>query len=524
MPTKCRPLVSVIISAILMLLACIPSLSLAGTDPADWGIHKIWGSYAVDSMPQVRGGYITPEWIDVNPAPGEFDFTEIDNALERYASLGKPLTVAIRGSFKPDFLFDEVPYHPQRLGLGVHDEKGSLQYWHPTYMQRYKELLTAFNNHLRASPNRDSVYSIRLNLNALGTEHSGVEERYRPQNQWTIPPGVTFVPYSDTVNEEYKRFVAQSYYDLLVPDFLVFVRTIVLISDDNNLPAVVENAIEQGTMGLVHTSSLPEPTSRSTERKYLKHIEFGRQGDTPVYAEPYSSSTKGSRGEQPPPQWNYWRILSDLHAGVTFISVYGSDLERHVDAEYDAAFEFGNRYAGFQTRSAAEFSPGAWVALREGDQYLLGDYTFLMSRMSGDANDVLETVGPDWQRHGAWARRVPAGGLMRFQVEDRLARHIESENIRLRITYFNSGNPKFGIEVPGSASQTIDGGGSGVWRTVEVDVPAAGMSGNQGADITIRAITSVTLHMVEIVRADVALPPVDRTTVSPKPVSGFSGQ
>lgn len=496
-------------------LCLVPFAAYSEVDPADWGVHKIWGSYAVDSIPRVKGGYIMPEWKDINPARNEFDFSIIDDELERYADLGKPVSIAVRGKYKPDFLFSEVPYHPEKIGVGVHDAQGTLQYWHPTYRQRYRELLDALANHLRSSRHRDLVYSVRMNLNALGTEHSGVEDQYRSQSQWTVPDGVSFVPYSDAENSDYKRFVAQTYHDLFVPDFLVFVRTIVIAGSDDILPDAVLQAVSQGTMGLLHTTSVPEPTSASTERKYLSHIEYGRQGDTPIYAEPYSSSTKGSRGDQPPAQWNYWRILSDLHAGVSYISVYGTDLERYVEAEFDAAFVFANRYAGLQTRQTTIFSPGAWVALRQGDEYLLGDYTFLMSRMSGDASTALRNVGPEWQRFGAWARRVPSGGRMRFQVEDGFADAIAGEDVRVRITYLASGSPRFSLETAGGTTQDFNGQATGTWKTVEVEVSAAPMAGNQGADITINAQTDVTLHMVELVRSNA--PDVDLDVTRPRP-------
>jgi hypothetical protein len=263
----------------------------------------------------------------------------------------------------------------------------------------------------------------------------------------------------------------------------------------------VIRAIKLGQMGIWHSTSVPEPYSRSTEKKYEVHYQYGRDGRTPVYAEPFSSSTKGSRGDLPPAQWNYWRILSDLHAGVTFISVYGSDIEQYNDAEYAAAFDFTNRYAGYQTGDNATLSPGAWVALRDGSSdYLGGDYTFLMHRMAGDPSTDLSGVGPSWQRYGAWARRVPADGRMRFQVDDRFANTVSGQDMVLRVTYFDSRNPRFSVTAGGN-KQTFRGSAKGIWMTIDMPLGPIDFSAESGADITLSATTDVTIHMVELVRS-----------------------
>ncbi len=467
-----------------------------------WGVHKIWGSKEVDDYSFVRGSYIVREWKDLNPSPGVFDFSFFEQELERFSRLGKPVSLALRGSYKPEWLFNEVPYHPDQLSLQVKNERGTLAYWHPQFRVRYMEALQAFSDFIKQSPHRDNIYSIRLALNALGTEHSGIDESERPRDRWIVPAGVDWVAYSDAADENFKTWVTNTYYDLFATDFLLLVRSNLFSGDDGAVPPDVKLAVENGRVGLFHTSSVPQPTKGSTERKYDVHIQYGREGKTTIYAEPFSASTKGSRGEQPPAQWNYWRILSDLHSGVTYISVYGVDLEQYTDPEYMAAFDFANLYAGYQTGNNAALSPGAWVALREGD-YLKGDYDFLMSRMSGDSDIPLAGVGPDGERYGAWARRIPANGQMRFQLDQDFAAAIGGQGVTLRITYFDSRSPRFTVSAAGGVQQTIRGSATGRWRTINVPIDSAAFGSNSGADITIDANTDVTLHMVEVLRTAV---------------------
>jgi hypothetical protein len=56
-----------------------------------------------------------------------------------------------------------------------------------------------------------------------------------------------------------------------------------------------------------------------------------RSGKTSAYAEPWASAWGhhgGLRDDRwcSPPQWMYWRLLNDLHCGVSYIAIYGSDL------------------------------------------------------------------------------------------------------------------------------------------------------------------------------------------------------
>jgi len=491
-----------LLSLISLILLTGPAAHAAEVSEDVWGIHKIWGKKDLDGLPFLRGGYITPEWQDINPQPGVYDFSIFDTELKRYHDLGKSVTIAIRGSYKPAYLYNEVPWHPVQQSLQVKNDEGTLAYWHPNFQQRFRELLEAFAEYLRQSPYRSTVYSIRGNINALGTEHSGIESQYQAQGQWTVPAGVDWVPYTESRDEEYKAFASELYLNVFTPDFLVLVRSVLLTGDEPNVSPAILAAIRDGRMGLFHTSSVPEPYSRSTERKYDVHMEYGRNGKTLIYAEPFSYSEKGSRGEQPPAQWNYWRILGDLHVGVTFISVYGSDIELHTDPEIAASFSFGNRYAGYQTGSNPVRSPGAWVAFRGGGEYMSGDYTFLMSRMSGDSNTELEDVGPDWQRQGAWARRIPANGRMRFQLDDRFASAIQDREVIVRIHYFDSRSPRFGVRTSAGDSRSFRGGASGTWKTVEFPIDSGSFATGSGADITLTTETQLTVHMVELVRAD----------------------
>ena len=51
-------------------------------------------------------------------------------------------------------------------------------------------MVRAFGAHLRSSPLREAVLGVRLNFNALGTEHLDVPEPERAPSRWTVPQSI----------------------------------------------------------------------------------------------------------------------------------------------------------------------------------------------------------------------------------------------------------------------------------------------------------------------------------------------
>ena len=156
------------------------------------------------------------------------------------------------------------------------------------------------------------------------------------------------------------------------------------ISDE--LETKYRAAFEDGTLSWFHTSSEAEPRAKFAERKYQRFVNDCRSGKTTAYAEPWAS-TWGHHGGLTddrwcsPPQWGYWRLLFDLHCGVSYIALYSIDIRVAVEGAYHAggvqykkpggayqrefneAFAFAARYVGYH--ACPEQSPGAWVAFRE---------------------------------------------------------------------------------------------------------------------------------------------------------------
>lgn len=519
---------------------CVASWSLRAVPPPEnRGVYAIWygDEYDLLGAPYIVGGQVVVQWADVDKGEGRYDFSPIETETRKLKRLGKKTTVQINGNSKPAWLFARVPHHPEKLSAQVQDRQGTLMYWHPVHLGAYTNMLGAFAGFLARSPDRDAVIGIRLNFNAIGTEHFAVPHEAMDPETWIVPPGGTRgQPWSAQSALAYERAVVETFVNRLSPHARILVR--------NNVRPEVEERfrpqIETGKLGWFHTSSEAEPRSASTEIQYRRFYEDCRSGKTVGYAEPWASAW-GDHGGGPdprwcsPPQWNYWRSLIDLHCGVAFVAVYASDLRvaaegsyhqkghqydeardrRGYRQEFEAAFRFTSKYAGYH--ASPEESPGAWVAFRENSTALAenpkvppkgrrlsvftGDYDFLMERLP-DKTAGEHNVGPENQRQGAWARVLPAGESMRLKADDRFAASLRGGDVL--VTYLDpaedAGNT-FGIAA-GPTRLTVSFAGRGGWQTASLRLPPGPMRKISGdAHIKITAgPRPLHMHMVEIVR------------------------
>jgi hypothetical protein len=500
--------------------------------PKGSGVYAIW--YGKDAslfdLPFVRGGQAIAQWREVEPSPGEFDFTALDRQLKPLHERGLKATVQINGNRKPDDLFDRVPYYPEHLSHQVNDPKGTLMFWHPAHMAAYQGLIQALGEYLRHSPYRGAVLGVRLNFNAFGTEHSHLPPgKAREARNWITPTGAApGSDWSSSVVRDYQGMVFRAYLQHISPNAYVFVR--------NGLPEDIAKDYREdfaaGRLGWFHTSSEAEPRAGS-EWRYQRFYTDCRSGRTTAYAEPWASAWGHHGGKTDdracsPPQWNYWRLLLDLHNGVSFIAAYSADLKVaqtgtyrygkagliHDDAkdhtnyrqEFADAFAFANRYAGYH--ASPKTSPGAWCAFRGNEvireangrpekarqlKFYTGDYNFLMERLP-DGSEALGTTGPDDQRFGGWARRLKAGGKLTVRLDSAFAASVEGTSAFLHVVYLDDGSGG-GVECAGR-KLSLSGSGTKRWQTASFPVDSW-----RGTDITIRAgARPLALHMVELCR------------------------
>jgi hypothetical protein len=505
--------------------------------PANAGLYAIWyrDKYELLDVPYIVGGQIVVQWQDVAPDAGRYDFSPIARELKKLRTLGKKTTIQINGNLKPAWLFSRVPYYPEKLSVQVRDKPGTLMYWHPLHREAYTSMLKAFAGFLAQSPDRDALIGIRLNFNAIGTEHFPVPKEAQDLTKWTVPPGAQLgPPWSPEQVALYEKAVVDTFVGHLSPHAKIFVRNNV----DPKIAEQYRSLFETGKLAWFHTSSEAEPRSGGLERQYQRFFADCRSGKTVGYAEPWASAW-GDHGKTDhrscsPPQWNYWRTLLDLHCGVSFLALYANDLgvavagsyhvnQNHYDEgtdrrgyqqEFEAAFRFAEKYVGYH--ASPEASPGAWVAFRENHvalatnvpseqnrklSFFTGDYNFLMERLP-DKTEGVHNVGPENQRQGAWARVLSPTEKMELKLDARFASSFKRGKVR--ITYLDqagAADSPFQLIAHG-AQMTVTPKGTGRWQTAELVLPAGPLTAAaSGAHLKIIAgATPVCLHMLEVAR------------------------
>ena len=398
----------------------------------------------------------------------------------------------------PSFLFSKVPYLPEKLSA-YQDARGTLQYWHPAYVKAYTRLIAAFAREVKSSPYRARIVGVRLNYNAIGTEHMILPPEKRNPKQWVTPAGVELAPlWSEEIATGYRRTILEAFVQSFSPDIRIFMRSHLpwYPGPDRESLRVAESG--KANLGFFYTASDIEAKTPAMQEVFENvFLHNCRSGKMVCYAEQVTDS----EWQHPPmkdtrwctaAQWNYWRLLSDLNLGFSMIANHGADIERADKSEYRAAFEFAARYAGYH--ASPSVSPGAWVALREGSRFLKGDYTLLMRRLPGAVMKPEQKIGPDDQRFGAWALTLSKGAQAKFALDPDFAHSLAGKKAAVRVTFLDQGSGVFTVHIaghnfPGKLSN------SSRWKTVEFE-----MDGVDAAQIVIEGDTDLTLHMIEVAR------------------------
>lgn len=506
------------------------------------GFYLLWSQGKADAdeilqLPFIRGGQVVLQWAEVEPAPGRYDFSGVDAGLARFAARRQRASLQINGNVKPAWLFSQVPSVAEKLSVQVRDAAGTLMFWHPRFQEAHLGMLAALARHLQASPHRAALLGLRLNFNAIGTEHLHVPPPLVAPDGWRAPAGVDRAAagaFDAAAHEAYVDRVVTAYDRLFADWTTVFVR--------NNLPEELRtryaDKFTRGRLAWFHTSSEAEPRSAGTERQYATFQDYCRSGQTVAYAEPWASAW-GEHGGGPdprwcsPPQWNYWTLLLNLHCGVSFIGEYYLNLRYAVSGrhgqdapvapdsvgprEFMAAYEWGATYVGRHNRPAE--SPGAWVAFRENAVVkaanprtteaarrltrFTGDYTWLAERVGEDGSTGVGPVGPATQRYGAFARRYAAGTVARIRLDPEFQRSLAG-NVVVRVIAMGAGNAAIQVGPARLKFRPLPD----QWSIAEFPVPARDLPGADGAAaVEVRAEGGeLFLHLIEVRRAESPAP------------------
>lgn len=507
------------------------------------GLYALWYKNKPNEkefleQPYMIGGQMVFQWRELAPEKGKYDFSKIAEELANFASKKMYTTIQINGNLKPEWLYDEVPYHPLKFSDQIRDPKGSIMYWHPTHRDAYINMLKAFADFMKQNENRKYLIGIRQNFNGFGTEHLTVKASDLDLKQWIVPEkndiSIEIKQWTKELKNEYEEYVLDSYIKLFDGVMKVFVRNTI----NESLEKKYKNQFLNGKLCWFHTSSEAEPHSTEVERQYRIFYEDCRSGKTLAFAEPWASAW-GHHGKRDhrwcsPPQWFYWTLLIDLHCGVSFIGLYSSDMQVAIDGTYKSgdvdykdgekgtykkeftdAILFAKKYVGYHDKPT--LSPGAWVAFRENDSilannnqsanghklsFITGDYNFLMERLADKSygKNVIN-IGPDEQRFGAWARVLPAGEQMNLKLNQKFLESCKGKSIKVSVTYYDAKGKDFSIII-NRIPYVVACKGQNKWQTKVIEMKDGRLNTNdKKAHISIQnGSENLYLHMVEVTR------------------------
>lgn len=507
------------------------------------GLYALWYKNKVNEnefleQPYMIGGQMVFQWKELAPEKNKFDFSKIAEELAKFGRKKMYTTIQINGNIKPEWLYEEVPYHPLKFSEQIRDPKGSIMYWHPTHRDAYINMLKAFADFLKTNENRKYLIGIRQNFNGFGTEHLTVKPTELDLKQWIIPEkndqSIEIKQWTRQLKNEYEEYVLDNYIKLFDGVINVFVRNTI----NESLEAKYKKQFLTGKLCWFHTSSEAEPHSSDVERQYRIFYEDCRSGKTLAFAEPWASAWghHGKRDDRwcSPPKWFYWTLLLNLHSGVSFIGLYSSDMQVAIDGTYKSgdvdykdgekgtykkeftdAILFAKKYVGFHDKP--KISPGAWVAFRENDSilannnqsvnghklsFITSDYNFLMERLSDKSyGKNIKNVGPDDQRFGAWARVLPAKEQMNFRINQLFLESAKSKSISVSITYYDIKGKDFNVTI-NNTNHLVKCEGQDKWITKVIQIKDGMLKANdKNAHITIQnGAENIYLHMVEVTR------------------------
>lgn len=493
--------------------------------PPARGVYAVWYNKNKDvlNLPYIKGGQVLVQWADAEPVKGQYDFTDLDNQLAWFLKENKMATVEVNGNRKPKWMYDIFPHHPVKFSQQINDKQGSLMYWYPAYVEAYSNFIKAYGAHLKSSPYLAALAGVRMNFNPLGTEHFNIPDSAVALDQWISPAGVTpGTAWTHALSEDYQNKIAAVFINSF-SGINLFLR--------NNINVETELKYKQnlldGNLMLFHTSSEIEPRGAAMERKYHLFKTYALPGNTVAYAEPWAD-TWGYHGQlkdarwTSPGQYMYWRLLFDLHTGVSMPAIYGSDLDvaatgmhlREGDQhQYQKSFinaiRFAAIYAGYHA-SPSE-SPGVWVAFRHNEKNIdysdltefTDNYSFLGKQLLPDNSTWknITEIGSGDQRFGAWAKEISRGETIRLQFSELFLKNLTGKSSVVKVIYFDKGHGSFELAYNNIKLQKKLND-SRTWKTWEIPITQSGFTRDaSGSNFILTTVSGKTIfHMVAIER------------------------
>jgi hypothetical protein len=366
-----RPLVhSATVLGIVGLLGLGSLRSLQATPPANsFGVWDRGSSYDPNDYPFLKGLAFNQAWADIEKAPGVFDWSTLDRAMESAVAKNQFIYLSLNvGPDAPQWIYTQgVP--AVKTDGQMHDSWPVYPFYpSPAYRTFFQRLVTEFGKRIRTYPRekQERIAFIQVKTGCTGDEcaYKGdvVESKYdlpMRSPQWREFRLWAF----DTFVQTFQRIPKQLQISLLFNNVAPGEDAAGARSFATEWDWVMANA--QGGLGIKIAGS-GRGHHLSGERSKIQTWAprlIAAQG-TPLFARSEMDQTWQRAWYQlNVPLSFYWGALTGLQGGQSIWDISSSAMEACKEQGFDYAFHFFNRYAG-QIRP--ETATGAFCALHKG--------------------------------------------------------------------------------------------------------------------------------------------------------------
>ena len=333
-------------------LICIGSISVmqAAPPPSSFGVWDRGSSFDQKEYPFLKGLTCNLRWSDVEKKPGVFDWSEMDEALQKAVAQNEFIYLALEaGPDSPDWIYEQGV--PKVITDDTkHEGKWSHYpyYVSPAYLSFYTRVLTNWVAHIRQYPKamQERIAFVQVKSGCTGDEvaYKGApkDSRYvldKQSNEWL----------------QFRLRTFELYKNLFLPAEGVKIDLLFNCVDINQKGQEVYKeewdwCVKNLPGGFgIKNGKLSRAYHLSGERSLYDHW-------TPYLVDPkglalFRRSEMDGTWLRPGVQKNvplsfYWFAMNALNGGQSIWDINAKAVEASKEQGFDYAFHFFNRYAG----------------------------------------------------------------------------------------------------------------------------------------------------------------------------------
>ncbi len=483
--------------------------------PAAQALHP--GIYAFEDFGHldprrfpIKGSNIIFEWKYLNPAPGVYDWSQIDAWLQTEAAWGLPGGMGITtysgiccgGNMAPHWVYSEHPSARLTCDEGWIIPKT----WDAAYQAAYAQFIQALAARYDGDPR---LAWVEMGVGTFGETHPTDADF----QSCAVSAGLTSDLWIQTV---------ESITDIYLNAFQrtpLLLQMASVFQHDTERRQFADYAASRG-VGLKHNGLLPDNDGVAYDDPSYSFYQAGafdlmrKWGDrVPIGWESYDYLLTGLTGTT-------WGIYNGLDKHADYM-VLASDIT--TDASRRPLLDFANAHLG---RSLLD-TPSVWTALRETERTWFpdrGNYEFWLwqnDQAPGGRSVPLWNVGSSPQ--GRFTRRTdaPANPYLYFDIADGYVALHHGETLDISITYLDQGADTWELEYP-TAATLYQGAGlvqktnTSTWKTVTFTATGAQFNNQQpgggdhaGSDFRLhsRGDGNEIIHFVQVQPHSAVAPP-----------------